>query len=587
MLLNLPNKVFSERWNTSAHPFVKEWGHEDNLTRMLDAGANEVVTDLMRWVLHNIQDMQVPHDADALLVAQNTYCATAPKMHLFLDLCCRMLKALGNHSKNRALIFASGARELLLNSLHVSMPILPVPSGADLHPPEDSSEPASPSGKQGYGKRYHDPDDDDGFGVDPAIEAAAREAKKQEWLAGVAHLERKGELVRKVNEYRYVTQKTVLYSIIVLAMDPPSREALCDGHNDHTNAAKVILKVMLSAFHDHESLTYRHAKMREIDEFAKYQQTNQWSSTDKRIFKAVKRNANMAAHKKKSIPSLFDTLKQRTLGAGSNPARQRKGHVPRRSPESPTRTGVLNLHNAPVSIPSSSFSHSMSMSGSLNQDSLHSLSSTSLLVEKLKSPTCLVVAEHACWALNILTGESCVGNRLELLECGESVLHAIANSVRDSEENEAEAEEEMMFALETLQVDTPREPTLASPASAAPHASSLLMAEAMGLGIATKTSRSSNTADELSTATTELMTITEGKPKENIAKTATLAGSASTLLGIPAALREPCIVPLTILNQLQDHEIPFYGRLHKLIRNVSAALKPTEVASTTFLTEGK
>jgi len=580
VLLNLPNKVFSERWNNADHPFVREWGHEDNLTKMLDAGANEVVCDLMGWILHNIEELQVPHHgADALLATEGTYLASAPKMYQFLDMCCRMLQALGNHAKNRELIFAAGARELLLNSLHVSMPILPVPSGADM-PPLEFSEPPSPNGKLNA-TRYHDPDYDDEDAVDPVVEAAEREAKKQEWLAGVAHLERKGELVRKVNDFRYATQKTVLYSIIVLATDAPSREAICDGHNDHTNAVKVILKVMLSAFHDHECLVYRHAKMRESEEFAKFQQTNSWTTTDQQIFKAVKRNANMAAHSKKSIPSLFETLKQRTLGAGSNPARQKKGHILRGPPKSPTRTGVLNLYKASDSIPSSSFGRSMSMSGSLNEDSVHSLSGTSMITEKLKSPAGLVVAEHACWALNILTVESCVGNRLELLECGETVLHAIANSVRDIEENEAEAEEELELALETLDVSSTKTDALtltnSTSTSATPlQAASPIMAEA--LGMTSKANRTNNVAEEL-TVSTDLLTIAESRSKDTATKTSASVSAAAKSVPV-----EPCIIPLNILSQLQDHEIPFYGRLHKLIRNVSAALKPTE-AGATFLTD--
>lgn len=588
VLLNLPNKVLSERWNNSEHPFVKEWGHEDNLTKMLEAGVNEVVTDLMRWALHNIEELKVPHDADTLLSSVETYCSAAPKMHLFLEMCCRMLQVLANHPQNRVLIFAAGARELLLNSLHSSMPVLPVPSAADMPPLEEHhSPPTSPSGNKG--NHYHDDDDEEE--VDPAIEAAIQEARRQEWLAECAHLDHKGELVRKVNEFRYATQKTVLYSIIVLATDAPSRDAISDGHNDHTNAVKVILKVMLSAFHDHESRDYRHAKMREMAEFQRFQQMNQWTSTDQQIFKAVKRNAHMAAYKNKSIPSLLDTLKQRTTGTGSSsPTRQKKGHISRGPPKSPIRTAVLNLNTAPAAVPvgfGRSMSMSMSMSGSLNQDSVHSLSSTSVLPEKLKTPSCLIVAEHACWALNILTMESCVGNRLELLECGEAVLHAVATSVKDTGLTEDEAEEEVALALENIHTSTPTKEDAScrtgssSSAIATPRSTSPIMAEAMGLGM---TSNTNDSAEE-QTAASDLLTITESGSQNNATKTVTLASTAATLSTIPVVPQVPCIVPYAILNQLQDHDIPFYGRLHRLIKNVSAALQPVEVPSSTFLTD--
>ena len=633
VLLNLPNKVMSERWNSSTQPLVKEYGHEDNIAMMVEAGVVEMVCGLSEKVLGEIEKLHVPQNADILLI-RTDYQEQSPRLYRLMEMCCRMIQILGGRTNGRTKILACNpsVRDVLLKALQLATPILPVPSVNDVSPlpvPMAGSPGSPTSGKSASFRRTDDDDDDD-----PAIAEAAYAAQRQKYLIEVELVERKEKLVRACNVLRYECQRIVLNTIITMLLDPASRRSMSDGHDDRTNVVKVVLKTMVHAFADLDSTAYRVAKCMEMEEVKHQQQCQGWTTSDQLIYKAVKRNTHMAAHRNKAVCSLLDTLKQRAEGAGNSPNKAKKGFIQRGPPRSPIRVNVLNLHAlhstaTPPKSPSNTFRPNVTTV--TETGSYSPAKSIAEIKENVgKCPPSLIVAEHACWALSILTTNSglasdvdpYVSNRLELLECGEGVLRAMARSVADIVGLDLASLEQQEDPLTSGWSEAFASSVVASPSSTigpliqgepvpalqrSPSSQKLSLdlpnvssAFKEGVGAAPDIGAKASSSAAMATGGLEadgLMTIKESKlldgcsqPSGNVVNTAVAPGSQAISANFVGTYEIPhnCLVSHTLMHQLHNHDIPFYSRLFKLVQHVSCALQPTHSAGTpsskTFLT---
>jgi hypothetical protein len=459
------------------------------------------------------------------------------------------LQTFANSGNNtRRGILEKGLGGHTVRAMHMSMPILPVPSGLDV-PPFVEEEP-----------EHHDNDDEEHEELDPRILVANRIAAREAWNADVAHHDKLGLIVRKVNGIRYATLQLLMRTIVVYSLDDESRALICNGHNDNTNAIKVILKVMRAAFHDHDTVLYRNDKIKEIMDFENFQEEQGWSETECQIYRDVRRNPHMVSHKDKDKPGLLETMRIRNDGRSTR--KKVKGQVDRGPPKSPTRTRILNMHKTPRMG-----NHAPGQGGFNANQSIASLSKSQVsgaVPEKIKSPLSIIVAENACWALCVLTVVTCVGNRLELLECGQESLRDMGHTVHGlpSEEEEEEAE---LAALNMLGSGGSK----AGSAAATPKSSNAASRQ----GSSHASPVPFNLGEEDENAGLALGTITEHKVLGSIS-VSSIATSDMVLvppLATTAVMPdEPSILAYPTLNKLENHQIPFYARLHKLILHVNS-----------------
>jgi hypothetical protein len=541
ILLNLPKSIMPSQWNNAKHPLAQEFGAEDTVGRMLDEGTDMIVLDLFGDSIREMQELNIPH-TPIVLEGHQEYATKGPNLHRILDMSARLLQSFANNGEEiRHSILSKGLGGHLIRSMHLNMPILPVPSGDDVPHPIDE-EP--------------DPHQEDDYEEPPEVTEARNQARQDAYHASVAHKEKLGELTRNANKKRYTSLQTILRTIVVFSLDDISRSAICDGHNDHTNAIKVLMKVMTTAFHDHDTRDYRNAKIREIQDFKQFQSEQGWTDVECEIYKAVQRNPHMHAHKKKSRPGLLETMRQHT--EKSNPNKKQKGKIDRGPPASPTRTTVINLHATPRvgTMGPMSRSGMLTMSGGSTFNpgqSLMSLNKSTVIQEKIKAPLSIIVAEHACWALSVLTVVTCVGHRMELLECGAEHLRDMAHTVHgipSEEEEEADMETARSSASKS---DSKQE----SKTSRSSSPKNLKLTNTAGGSIP-------EMDDDGTLATiTENVSITE-------------AARASVVVPPIAIPQEPSIIAYATLDLLNDHEVPFYKRLHRLILHANAVHTKSE-----------
>lgn len=600
ILLNLPNRVVSSSWNFDKNPYIREFGHVDNVSIMHLNGTSDIVLDIFVQTIHNLNSkIHVPHTPDDLY-CNKKYQELFHSKHQIIDMTSRILQSFGHRDNEcREDILTSNDKAYVFNmieALHHMMPILPVPSGNDVPPLDESTE--------GEGNEDHDHGHDHDAGDEyneeeyirklkekEDVEIAAKELKRLQWENDVAHKDILGKLVNDTNTSRYGTLKVLLHTIVTFSVDEKSRSLLCDGYNDRTNILKVLLRVMSTAFHDRDSYDYRNYKLDEILHFTSFQNSNGWKDHHSEIYKEVRRNPHMATHKTKSKIGLIERMNQLTHGSGndkSNSSKKIKGAIVRGPPKSPTRTNILNLHQTPRLPPllGNSLYGTYTSAGSLTSTAGNSSQVLGSVNEKIKAPQCIIVAEHACWALTVLTVHSCEANRLELLECGKEELKSIAATVHgthnDNEDEPLLLDSSVGSRPSSRQTNSNSNSNSKSNSPVpvpskelipitSPRSSARVSAD-IDKNISSNDSNSNSSNASLGTIT-ENKLIGEEKKKSNIPTVAIPVLSVP----VPTIKQEPSIISHDTLHALHRHEIPFYSRLFKLIKHVNAVHDETEL----------